>query len=1147
MKKIYFTITGFLLGLGMFSQEIKTGLPTIVPPSPTVAALMKFEEVPVNNYTGIPDISIPLFSTPTHSKDINLSIGLSYHSGGVGLKEHAGDVGLGWSLMAGGTISRTVRGFPDEYCKGGSSSKRGIYQDTIYDDVTNNYYEILEAAVDPDSADSLQTEKFHEYLWNGVVRGYLDSEHDLWQFNFMGFSGRFYIEKDSTGGLVVKPLDDYRIKIINHYNTAASSGTNYKYTPLSFDVFDDKGYKYVFDQVEVTKTWTNSYSIAMLTGLESLEDDLDLGKATTYNSAFHLSKVYDNNGNLIVDLRYMDGLIVENAVDRSRTQNYELIPEGHLDQSLDYISRHHCGLGGLYNMNPPPRQMNTATYRSTKAKKLLRIDAVDVAKILFNFEQGRIDEDFSGPDSAYVFKGIVVKDWNDSIRKKVILEQSNDGYKNRMKLSRVRFGAHGTDKEEVYELEYRPSTDEDDLPEDPWGYAAAPDAIYPENTDYTASTADLLLKMTLPTGGCAVYDFEQNQYSYIGSTALTNFDENDGNWIGHDNNYTFESDFGTSSTSLFTIVDAQDVRFDVNVDIPEGFHWKFSIDSKGVENDPHTYPDNECSGGSCSKTFHFEPGTYYVSFDSDDKLDIAFPADFNAYIIAYFKTKASVQKKYLYGGGNRIRRISYFTEDINAGHFLSYNDTLPTREKRYSYHLLTDAAKSSGSLAFEKPLFQYEKYKDECMWCEVGTPGTPIDQYRKTFHYRVTTTQNNLQSLRTQGADVGYSNVTVFETGNGRIESTYTSPISDPETFNEFTLKPPFMPTKNIDYKRGLLKKEEVFNEAGDSLKVTTMDYAFADYLKVTGIRLYYANEYVRGAVNYDTYDNYMNSAEYCEIYPSTAQCFCNFGMPETFVNALPVKEAYGWAKLSSKTTKEYFYEGTNQKTVQTNEEFSYNDTNKQLSWHTTTGSEGEIMKTEYFYHTGNSTFSQNRISEIEEIKSYNDSDLLSRSKIIYNNEGTIHPWRPQFIQAAKGNLTLEDKLKLSEYDSFGNIKEVLQADGNRTFYVWGYNDTQPIVKIESPTNLSLPGTLITAIKGFAQENDTVHFLEKLEDLRESLPDCMITGYMYIPLVGIKSITDPKGYTTSYKYDEFGRLKLVRDNDGTILSENQYNYRLQQP
>lgn len=119
MKKYYYILVFILQNLIVLGQAgnnpvINKDMPTVISPSPTVAALMKFEETPVNNYTGIPDISIPLFSSPTLSKDINLDISLKYHSGGTAVDEKASDVGLGWSLFAGGTISRTVRGLPDE-------------------------------------------------------------------------------------------------------------------------------------------------------------------------------------------------------------------------------------------------------------------------------------------------------------------------------------------------------------------------------------------------------------------------------------------------------------------------------------------------------------------------------------------------------------------------------------------------------------------------------------------------------------------------------------------------------------------------------------------------------------------------------------------------------------------------------------------------------------------------------------------------------------------------------------------------------------------------------------------------------------------------------------------------------------------------
>ena len=56
----------------------------------------------------------------------------------------------------------------------------------------------------------------------------------------------------------------------------------------------------------------------------------------------------------------------------------------------------------------------------------------------------------------------------------------------------------------------------------------------------------------------------------------------------------------------------------------------------------------------------------------------------------------------------------------------------------------------------------------------------------------------------------------------------------------------------------------------------------------------------------------------------------------------------------------------------------------------------------------------------------------------------------------------------------------------------------------------------------------------------------MVTTYTYDPLVGVTSITDPKGYTTYFNYDEHGRLKQVKDTNQFLLSENFYHYKNQQ-
>ena len=52
------------------------GLPTILGPSPTVASLMRFEEIPVNHYTGVPQIDIPIFSANSLYPKLSLNLGL---------------------------------------------------------------------------------------------------------------------------------------------------------------------------------------------------------------------------------------------------------------------------------------------------------------------------------------------------------------------------------------------------------------------------------------------------------------------------------------------------------------------------------------------------------------------------------------------------------------------------------------------------------------------------------------------------------------------------------------------------------------------------------------------------------------------------------------------------------------------------------------------------------------------------------------------------------------------------------------------------------------------------------------------------------------------------------------------------------------
>src|SRR5690606_14391248 len=84
-----------------------------MPESPTTSALYEVGNTQVNTATGIPVISIPLY---TYEMDgVQVPISLTYNAAGIKVTDMATPVGVNWSLEAGGQISRTVRGKTDEW------------------------------------------------------------------------------------------------------------------------------------------------------------------------------------------------------------------------------------------------------------------------------------------------------------------------------------------------------------------------------------------------------------------------------------------------------------------------------------------------------------------------------------------------------------------------------------------------------------------------------------------------------------------------------------------------------------------------------------------------------------------------------------------------------------------------------------------------------------------------------------------------------------------------------------------------------------------------------------------------------------------------------------------------------------------------
>src|SRR5690606_34460503 len=82
------------------------------PKTPEKSSLGTFGNTPINYYTGLPEISIPLMTL--HGRELSLPVSLNYDASGIRTDELSGQVGMKWNLNAGGFVSRELNGLADE-------------------------------------------------------------------------------------------------------------------------------------------------------------------------------------------------------------------------------------------------------------------------------------------------------------------------------------------------------------------------------------------------------------------------------------------------------------------------------------------------------------------------------------------------------------------------------------------------------------------------------------------------------------------------------------------------------------------------------------------------------------------------------------------------------------------------------------------------------------------------------------------------------------------------------------------------------------------------------------------------------------------------------------------------------------------------
>jgi len=366
----------------------------IMPPLPDAASLVRNVDRPVSTYTGTPQINIPLWTVQL--KKYTLPITLDYKASGVKIEEEASNVGLSWSLTAGGVVTRAVNDIPDDYNRyfsihsvddrpgdqspSSEHTRVGRFWTGAYEALRNfNASENNQIAV----RTALRNIKQLPGANSEFLEAQNDIEPDIFYFSFGGKSGKFVFDVNgATQQVALIPYQDIKVT-----HTLAANGEI-----AAFTIVDSDGTRYVFDQIErleritASKTNPTTPDLPDANGNFPLVDVQEYTTITKFNSSWYLSSVTTINEESIA-FTYTDESV--DQFDRPGTTNV-IVTRNNVEQNIQLNST--CGRS-----------------KSTSKKRLAQIET-DKETLVFTASHQRLDVVLP----AYAITNLAIIDKNTS-------------------------------------------------------------------------------------------------------------------------------------------------------------------------------------------------------------------------------------------------------------------------------------------------------------------------------------------------------------------------------------------------------------------------------------------------------------------------------------------------------------------------------------------------------------------------------------------------------------------------------------------------------------------------------------------------------------------------------------------------------------
>lgn len=996
-----------------------------IPTSPEAAALSIRGSYSTGKFSGSMAYDLPIYSLKMPGLEI--PIGLHYQSNGVRVDEIASRVGLGWSLEAGGVISRTIMNYPDE------QTAHHSYPPNIPINQTDNAW--------------------LTFIQTGLIHGQNDIP-DVFSFSFLNYSGKFYLTQDLTAVIMV-PYQNLKIT----YDTSLQS----------FTIKTPDGNTFVFS--------TKGTTIYAVTGNETgLSDSRSSQQATTSWQLTKITTPFGDNVNFQYDTNYqysynqdISQLAYGAYTGWNGTIRFYTYPE--IVQARPFNTTYNYYIA----REPLLRKIETTRYGSVlfTDDASLRLDFEDYFNTNTRPHKLKSIDIYNGKDTSPVKHVDLASSYTTSTDNNYGSQNMGtygtfNGCLNRLFLDNVTF-----EDTEKYTFGYNRRSE---MPRvmsyarDPWGYydgnrtkqslISVPSDAYDigfsglqsvdqtPNPNYTS--VGMLNIITYPTGGSRNIEFEQNGYSgnFVGGCRVSrtyenNTDNNPFNIIRYYYN-TYEQ----RATPLFTCY-SNPVFVEAVTDLYlEGTYGARKATRLRYSSGVMT--SSTCAGNPCFYPVVTE--SYGNNFENGGKE-------------YYFTGGCDESPESVVGNMPTTREIQSATH--------------PDREKLIKETTFTV---SNNTKQVQKELeytYGFDESKTNTIYGFVTNRSNSVI---KVYDYPYPPGPTNEQ-LSGANSYYGYNPLTWlynYEIANG---PTYV--LRD-----QFGLYESYFQ----------LYRYKILSKCIQLQKVVERDFLNGNLVDKTTNYLYNSN-------------NLLSSKEDVLETGNTLKEMYKYSNEYNFLNSDPTIQAL------KKMNDNYI-----------------------------------VMPIEVTKWRNNMVVGGN-LSKFNETLTGNY--FLPSEKLSLKLSGPSNSFTPTATPDGGSPFIYDSHYTtdvfIDKYDIYGNIMQYHKPDNVNVSFMWGYNNTLPVIKAKNvdwntlnakaSTALSYCGySTLETLLGNSTSFSDVNWASFNRTLRSNLPDALVNTYTYKPVIGMTSQTDPRGICSYYTYDTANRLYLMRDDDRKILGTYRYAY-----